>query len=226
MVDDFSIVQRLDFIRRICAGRRVLHLGCTNYPYTREAIENRSLLHFELDKIAASLVGIDSDQQGIDELRNHVTGPIINADLERLDEAAIDEKFEVIVAGEVIEHLNNPGQFLSGIRRLMNAESTLVLTTINAYCAMRFLQFGFRGQRGKSEPVHPDHVAYYSPATLRLMLERHGLHANRILFYDVGSEHRPYLPWYWRAANDICVRLAPQWSDGVIAVCSLGPESD
>lgn len=226
MDDDFSIVQRLDFIRTICAGRRVLHLGCTNYPYTREAIEDSSLLHFEIDKVAASLVGIDADEQGIAELRKQGNGQIIKADLERLDEAEIDEEFEVIVAGEVIEHLNNPGQFLSGIRRLMNAESMLVLTTINAYCALRFLQYGFRGKRGKSEPVHPDHVAYYSPATLQLMVERHGLHAHRILFYDVGSEHRAYLPWYWRAANDVCVRLAPQWSDGVIAVCTLGPETD
>src|SRR5688572_3215860 len=137
MPDDFDLVQRLPFIKEICVGRKVLHLGCTNYPYTTEAIENNQLLHFELESIASELFGIDFDQQGIDVLERHGSTNIFRADLERLHESPLDDRFDVIVAGEIIEHLDNPGLFLQGIKRFMTEETVLVVTTVNAYCGMR-----------------------------------------------------------------------------------------
>ena len=121
----------------------------------------------------------------------------------------------------MIEHLNNPGLFLSGIKRFMNERSKLILTTVNAYCGMRFFWYGLRGKRGTVEFVHPDHVAYYSYSTLSLIVERHQMQVDRFLFYDIGKEHRPHNRWFLNVLNDICVRVAPQWADGIIAVCRL-----
>jgi SAM-dependent methyltransferase len=218
---DFSVVQRLDLISEVCTGKKVLHLGCTDYPYTEEVIADERLLHFRLAKIASELYGIDADQNGIDILKSHEATNIFRGDLERLEELELNETFDVILAGEMIEHLNNPGLFLDGVKRFMRADSRLVLTTINAYCGMRFLYYGLRGRWGKAEPVHPDHVAYYSYSTLSLMLKRHGLQVDNFLFYDIGREHRPHNRWFLNLANDICVWFAPQWSDGVIAICRL-----
>ena len=205
----------------MCAGKKVLHLGCTNAPYTQEAIDNDMLLHFELEKTASSIYGIDAAQDGLDKLISHGTTNLYFADLEDLASLDLNEIFDVIVAGELIEHLNNPGIFLSGIRRFMNPETRLLITTINAYCGMRFAQYGLRGKRGKAEPVHPDHVAYYSYSTLSLLLRRHELNVETFLFYDLGKEHRPHNRWFWNFINDICVMVAPQLADGVIAVCRL-----
>jgi hypothetical protein len=54
MKKKFDLVQRLEYIKNACRGKKVLHLGCTNYPYTIEAIESDALLHIELEKIAAN----------------------------------------------------------------------------------------------------------------------------------------------------------------------------
>lgn len=221
MADDFQLVQRLDFIKENCAGKKVLHLGCTNWPYTEDAIENNMLLHFELEKTAAELYGLDFDQPGIDILAKHGSTNIFQADLEKLDDLDLDQTFDVIVAGEMIEHLNNPGLFFDGIKRFMSQDSVLLLTTINAYCGMRFAIYGLRGKRGRVEPVHPDHVAYYSYSTLKLLIERHEMQVDSFLFYDIGREHRPLNRWYLNFVNDVCVRIAPQWADGLIAVCRL-----
>ncbi len=221
MTDDFQLVQRLPFILEMCAGKRVLHLGCTNAPYTEESINNDMLLHFELEKIASSVYGIDADQNGIDILKEQGANNLYFADLEDLDALDLNETFDVIVAGEMIEHLNNPGLFLSGIRRFMNSETKLLITTINAYCGMRFVWYGLRGKRGKAEPVHPDHVAYYSYSTLKQLLELHEMNIESFLFYDLGREHRPHNRWFLNLCNDICVSLAPQWADGIIAVCTV-----
>ena len=221
MNNKFRVVQRVEFIKSICAGKKVLHLGCTNYPYTEDAIENDMLLHLQLSESTRTLVGFDFDQKGLDILSKAGVDSLYRADLENLDEVPINETFDVIIGGEMIEHLSNPGRFLTGIQRFMDANTQLVITTINAYCAMRFLIYGLRGKGGKNEPVHPDHVAYYSYATLNLMLERSGLGVKEFLFYDIGVEHRPFNRWFYNVFNDVAVRFVPQFSDGIIAVVAL-----
>jgi len=80
------------------------------------------------------------------------------------------------------------------------------------------------GSGGKLEPVHPDHVSYYSYSTLRLILQRHGFTIDDFMFYDLGDEHRPHNGKLRNLINDVCVKIAPQWADGVIAVCTLAGE--
>jgi SAM-dependent methyltransferase len=217
-----KLVQRLDAIGEICRDRNVLHLGCTNYPYTEDAIEKKMLLHFDLEKVAKRLTGFDFDQAGLDILAAHGSTNLFQADLEKLGEVDCNETFDVIIAGEMIEHLNNPGLFLEGIKRFMSAETRLMITTVNAYCAMRIVQYALRGKGGRNEPVHPDHVAYYSHNTLRLLLERHDLAVEEFMFYDLGDEHRPHSRKVYNLVNDVAMKFSPQLADGIIAVCRLG----
>lgn len=221
MKKNFSLQQRVDFIRTICEGKKVLHLGCTNYPYTKESIDNNMLLHFELAEKANTLFGFDADKKGIEILNEAGASNLYEADLENLDAVRLDETFDVIIAGEMIEHLNNPGLFLEGIKRFMHKDTLLVITTINAYCAMRNLIYFLRGKQGENEPVHPDHVAYYSYKTLKLTLSRMDLEIERFYFYDIGVEHRKFVRWYYKVFNDISVKFTPQLADGVIAVAKL-----
>jgi SAM-dependent methyltransferase len=216
-----ELVQRVDTIMQLCTGKKVLHLGCANYPYTQNSIDNEMLLHHDLAKAARELYGFDFDQEGLDILVQNGTANLYRADLEKLEEVPLSETFDVIVAGEMIEHLNNPGLFLTGIRRFMNADTLLVLTTVNAYCGMRWFWYGLRGRGGRQEPVHPDHVAYYSYSTLSELVKRHSLTVDSFKFYDIGTEHRPHNKWYLNAINDVFTTIAPQWADGIIAICRL-----
>ena len=221
MTESLQLVQRLDFIKRISKGKSVLHLGCTNWPYTLEAIEAGTLLHKDLAEVSRELYGFDFDQEGIDVLASKGFDNLYRADLQKLSDVQLDKKFDVIIAGEMIEHLNNPGEFLAGIKRFMNRDTQLVITTINAYSGMRFFVYGLRGHKGTLEPVHPDHVAYYSYSTLKLLVERHGFEVAKFVFYDLGDEHRPHNGKLRNFINDVCVKIAPQWADGVIAVCKI-----
>lgn len=216
-----TLVQRVDYVTALCRGRSVLHLGCTNWPYTAESLRHGTLLHDTLRGVAARVVGFDADADGLAALAALGVPDLHRADLERLGEVAIDETFDVVLAGEIIEHLNNPGLFLAGVRRFLRPESRLVITTVNAYCGLRAAIYATRGRGGIQEPVHPDHVAYYSYATLGGLLRRHGYRVDAWCFYDLGREHRPHNPWYYNATNDVLVRLSRQLADGIIAVCSI-----
>ncbi|HUF05026.1 MAG TPA: methyltransferase domain-containing protein [Aridibacter sp.] len=216
-----ELVQRIDKIESLCKDRSVLHLGCTNWPYTKEAIDDGSLLHFRLGEAASELYGFDFDREGIETLKVAGVENLYRADLEDLGAVDLDRRFDVIVAGEMIEHLTNPGLFLRGIRRFMDRDSLLVITTVNAYCGMRFVQYALRGRGGIAEPVHPDHVAYYSYRTLRLAVEKEGFDVEEFYFYDLGREHRPHNPKIYNLVNDVLVSVSKQLSDGVIAVCRI-----
>lgn len=226
MKSNFELVQRVEFIKKICVGKKVLHLGCTNYPYTKESLDNEMLLHFEIGAVADEIYGFDFDQKGIDILEKSGVKNLFRADLEKLEEVGLEKKFDVIIAGEMIEHLSNPGLFLKGIKRFMDEKTKLVITTINAYSAMRFMIYGLRGRGGALEPVHPDHVAYYSFKTLSMAIERENLQIKEFLFYDLGTEHRKFNRWFLNLFNDVAVKVSPHLCDGVIAVCSLPPSDD
>lgn len=218
--NSLELVQRIEYLKDVCAGKKVFHLGCTNYPFTAEILETGRHLHLQLEKVASELYGLDYDQQGLDEFSGRGIKNLYQGDLEKLEDVDLNETFDVIIAGEMIEHLNNPGLFLNGVKRFMNADTKLVITTINAYCALRFAMYLLAGRGGKQEPVHPDHVAYYSYSTLSLLLKRHNLAVNDFLFYDLGLEHRGG-KWYFNLLNDVSVKVGKQFADGLIAVCGL-----
>lgn len=215
------LVQRVEYLKEACRGKSVLHLGCTNWPYTDIVLREGTLLHLQLADIASELYGFDADQEGLDVLAARGVKNLYRADLERLEDVELDRQFDVIIAGEMIEHLSNPGLFLRGIKRFMRADTALVITTINAYSGMRMFQYGVRGRGGSAEPVHPDHVAYYSYSTIHHILERENIKAKRFLFYDVGPEHRPHNRFYLNWVNDLCVFFSPQLADGIIVECNL-----
>ena len=91
--------------------------------------------------------------------------PTVDAqDREQVGELSIG-LFETIVAGEIIEHLDAPGPFLEAMLALAAPDSCLVLTTPNAYRLQNFLT-PFSG----NELIHPDHTAWHSPSTIRVLL--------------------------------------------------------
>lgn len=219
------LVQRVAFLQELCAGRSVLHLGCTNWPYMGISSPDDRFLHPALMRVASEIWGIDADREGIEIMARDGVTDLHVGDLEKLDSVAIDRTFDVVVAGEVIEHLSNPGLFLTGVQRFMGRDTILVVTTVNAYCAFRALVYGLRGKGGRAEPVHPDHVAYYSYSTLRLTAARAGLTMQQFAFYDLGREHRPFTRRSVALFNDVVVRLMPQLADGVIGVFRRGSRS-
>jgi len=226
-----EVVQRVDALVALSRGRDVLHLGCTNWPYTAESERAGTLLHRSLAGPSATLTGLDADPDGLAALRHLGFDRLVLGDLEHLGDAAWFERstdeplgpFDLVIAGEVLEHLGAPAALLAGVRPLLAADGELVITVPNAYCAFRFVSYALSRRRGNPEPVHPDHVAYYSESTLAHLLDEAGYELIELCFYDLGTEHRPAAPRSWRVVNDLAMRVAPQLADGLVARCRPRP---
>lgn len=143
---DASVVNRQQFIVERCRGKRVLDVGASG------------VLHDAIDQAASRCYGIDKDYRpGVKVL-----------DLDECGEAWPEfENVEIVVCGEVLEHLSNPGNLLARIRRSHNCP--LIATVPNAYSRIAQLHL-----RSGYENVNRDHVAWHSPQTLKVLLARAG----------------------------------------------------
>ena len=86
------------------------------------------------------------------------------------EEYNLDTDFDVIFAGELIEHLENIGGFLESCKKHMRADSKLIITTPNSFGIIYFIMRLF-GKRF----VNPEHVCWFDEQTLEQFLKRHGL---------------------------------------------------
>jgi SAM-dependent methyltransferase len=164
------LVARIPFVAEQGAGRRVIHVGFVDAGYQEMQEAAGTWLHAHLAERARELVGIDLDEEGVAWARAHGYEAYV-ADCrhpEQVDALGI-EPAELVVAGEVIEHLDDPGSFLDGLHRLLAPGGTLVLTTPNASGLLN----GFAAMAG-AEVNHPDHVILFSWRTLTNLMRRHG----------------------------------------------------
>src|SRR3989344_4764139 len=105
------ITDRYALIKKYCAGKDVLDVGCVDHN-ANEELEN-SWLHKIIKSVAKSVIGVDFEENEVQKLRakgyNIVVGDV--------ETVTIGKTFDVIVAGELIEHLSNPGLFLENMYR-------------------------------------------------------------------------------------------------------------
>jgi len=197
------IVQREEYLLAKCQGRRVLHLGAVDH-YKGEVCG----LHKRLMNVADYVAGIDIDKSGIEQARLTGIRNILYGDLEKLGEINASERFDVIVAGEVIEHLSNPGLFLEGIKRFIDPRVEMIVTTPNVFSLHRYLLM-----LGRFEYVHPDHVCYYSLTTLRHLMERHS--------FTIEEELAYVLEGRLRNLRKLLSRISILFANGLILVVRI-----
>jgi 2-polyprenyl-3-methyl-5-hydroxy-6-metoxy-1,4-benzoquinol methylase len=170
-----AYVSRDEYILSRCRGKRVLHLGCLGETCRaaseREAffLTSRSL-HARLGEVSARLVGVDLESEALTALQRAGYPDVYGGDVENLNDVGLPSiGFDVVVAGDIIEHLSNPGRMLDGIRDILERGGELVVTTPNAYGLPNYLRF-LKGNLREGA----DHVQSYSPFTLGYLLARHG----------------------------------------------------
>jgi SAM-dependent methyltransferase len=164
------LVDRIDHVRGIAAGQRVIHLGFVDSGF--RAMQERAgvWLHAQLAEVATSLVGLDLDAEGVASANGD--GYAAHA-VDCCDPAAVAalglEPAPVVIAGELVEHLDAPGGFFEAVHPLVAPGGQLVVTTPNAYGLLNVA-----ASLGRREVNHPDHVVLFTWRTLTAMAARHG----------------------------------------------------
>jgi SAM-dependent methyltransferase len=214
-------VERHEALVAASRGKRVVHVGFVDELVERK-VEGHVWLHARLDDVAETLVGLDFSERGVAwaQAQGHEAHHVDCQSEEDVRALGL-APFDVVVAGEILEHLDAPGPFLRAMRLLAKPDGLLLVTTPNAYRLLNFLS-----PLAGVELVHPDHTLWSSPRTLRTLLEHAGWRVERLGYYANPTRSvvsgSPAAKAAGRAANGARWlvrrnRLAPWWSDGLIA---------
>jgi SAM-dependent methyltransferase len=197
---------RYTFAARLARGKRVLDAGCgAGYGSA------------ELAHTAHSVVALDLAPEAIDFARSHYLLP--NLIFEQGSCTALphpDNTFDLVVAFEVIEHLENWRDFLLEARRVLSANGQFIVSTPN-----KLYYTESRGVQG----ANPFHVHEFEFEEFRSELGSVFDHASLFLENHVeGVTFQPHEP-----GNTVEVRVdsdnpAPDESHFFVAVCAPRPQ--
>ena len=172
------VFDRVAHLCGLVAGRSVLDIGVVEH--TREATESPQWLHGHLKRCAESCRGVDVIEAEVKQL-NERGYDVIVADI---TQAPLCEKFDVIIGGEVLEHLDAPGMFMENCAAMLNRGGRLSITVPNPW----FINAIWKGCFKRYTFVDSsDHVAWYDASTLFELGQRHGFELDR--FTGITVQH-------------------------------------
>jgi len=151
---DFVFVpERIPLFRAaIGTGMRVLDLGCRSGALTRHFLDGNDVVGLDVDRAALA----KAEALGIQPVEANVEEPL----------PFVDESFDAVVAGELLEHLQLPEALVAEARRVLRPGGVLVGSVPNAFR----LQSRLRFLLGRSPEDDPTHLHLFSPAAVRDLL--------------------------------------------------------
>ena len=188
---------RVEYLCQLVTGKSVLDIGVVEH--TREAMESPRWLHANLRRHATRCLGVDVLAEEVAHLRAKGYD-VLCADI---TEAPIAEKFDIIIAGEVLEHLSAPGMFMKNCAAMLDVGGRLAITVPNPWYANIMLK-NFYGSSPFVDSA--DHVAWYEASTLYELGQRHGLQLDR--YSGIGSTHsRTFRAWLFFGLRPVLISL-------------------
>lgn len=131
-----------------------------------------------------SLTGIDLPNVG-EENEKMFNAKIENSDKRivygNMETYSFNKKFDIIVAGDVLEHVNNQGLFLTNIRNHLKKDGVFVFTTPNAKWPTVILK------------PNATHTLWHDRYTLDRILSMNGFKIDEFHYY-LGNKKRYIFP--------------------------------
>jgi hypothetical protein len=211
---------KLRLIQDHAVGRRVLHLGAVGETCEETSVRvarARDSLHAHLTRVSEQCIGIDHDEPSVRVLtETGVFDNLLLADVVTLERSHVPmPAIDLIVAGDTIEHLSEPGRLLSVADKLADDHTKLLITTPNSLGLGMFLG-NLRGR----ELEGYDHVCSFNAFTLSNLIERAGWRIE-----ELWSCHQPTAAArtgsIFRLGRAVFERV-PRLGGTLLAVCSRG----
>ena len=217
-VKNFETVIKDKYIINLAKGKKVLHLGATDFPFTEWKAECGALLQQKLMHVSENVLGIDNSKDGIRILQKYNITNVICADIADFTGSLPDsyKSPDVIICGDILEHVIDIKGMMTEIIKCMGPDTELVISTVNACSAKIF----FRALFGR-EAVHPDHVAYYSYTTAKHLVEKFGLKIIDFKWFSYGEKKKTYNMFF-----SLLRKCRPVLNDAFLMVCKKNENTD
>ncbi len=154
------------FVVEAARGKRVLDIGVVSH--TVRYVRDPNWRHAKIREVAARCIGIDILEDLVRELcRDGFDVRCVDA----TSDTDIGERFDLIFAGDVIEHVDNAVALLRFAKRHLDPAGRLLVATPNPFSR----KFHRRFMREGVAMINLDHVAWITPTMALEIGRRAGL---------------------------------------------------
>jgi SAM-dependent methyltransferase len=160
-------------------GRRVLDIGCRYGTLTSRYAAGNDVVGIDIDKEALET----AEQLGIETVWADAEEPL----------PFDDETFDVVVAGELLEHVRDPAALVGEAHRVLRPGGTFVGSVPNSFRLKNRLRF-LAGHQPERDPTH---LHVFTPTDVRQLL----CHFDDVQLHFIASRFLRLHPRLF--ANDI-----------------------
>lgn len=154
---------REKIIKEIIENKDVLDVGSTGQT------DEYNLFNF-MKKYVRTIKGID--------IVSSQDPDIIHGDITKY---SFNKKFDVIVLGDIIEHITNQGLLLDNLKKHLKLDGYLIITTPNAKWPTVFLK------------PNPTHTLWHDIFTIKRLLSLHGFKVVKYRYYYGNKKHYNFI---------------------------------
>ena len=167
--------ERVRLIVSLTEGPRVLHVGACGSRRATDPNRRTHFLQAALVDAGFSVLATDVHEKKLGWLSN-LGYETAHLDAERIPDG---ERFDSIVAGELIEHLGRPADFLEGCKKRLKSGGLLLLSTPQPFSPAYLALYAFR-----PGSFNPGHTCWFDRQTLGQLLERCGYRVEGVHHVD------------------------------------------
>jgi hypothetical protein len=200
---------RLNCLEQVAKDYRIIHFGCADHVgLISKKIKEKKWLHDRLALVSSRCVGLDqnvealkyiSEELGRQDCYKYILGE------DKLPEVIVKNHWDILIMGEILEHVDNPVSFLKTIKEIFSPFcDRLVITVPNAF-SFENMVFSLKNK----ECINTDHRYWFTPYTINKVGGHAGLKTNSMLMCGslVGRS------WFYR----YMVNRVPMLRDTIIS---------
>lgn len=150
--------------RKPLEGRSVLDVGCGG-----------GLLAEPLARLGGRVTGLDASPEVISVAREHAAAMDLDIDYRAGDVQELKDRFDLVTAMEVIEHVADPALFVEALAKRLAAGGLLIMSTPNATGWSKLLMITISEGLGFIPRGTHDFDRFIPPERLKLLLAQSGL---------------------------------------------------
>ena len=169
---------KIKFFSSLVKDKDTLDIGIVQHDIANSYDEY--WLHSHLRKNSKSIIGVDVDKKNLDILNKRGFNTVY-ANAENL---RLNKSFEIIIAGDLIEHISNAGLFFKSCAKHLHKNGLLGISTPNPFWWKIYFHVLIKGNSN----CHDEHTCWYCEKTLSQIANRYNFEPVNIIYGSVFTK--------------------------------------
>jgi hypothetical protein len=210
-------------IANLIKGKSVVHYGCVddNTTLIDAKMKKGYYLHKVVTDSTTRCIGIDINRPLIKYLRDQYgINNIFYGNVENPSSFEMDiqdlKQYEVLLIPDLIEHLDNVGKMLEGIKDFFSPKVKLYIMTPNPFGYLNFIATLLR-----REIYSPHHTCLFTTESMKVLLDRHGFKIEKVYPVFVPKERGALLIFADKITSTIFNFISRGFADLYMFECSF-----